>query len=110
MRYLVFVSLIILLASCEVNTFESDKRQIMAKDQLRSKLRGALHFSITGFREDTLHNWRDSLVTNPIRYTLDIILTDSSGTRHGKKGIVIFTPSGNAILHTEITDRPLTDK
>jgi hypothetical protein len=109
MRYLPLL-LLMLLASCDTHSFERDKRQIIAKDEIGKQMRGFRNYSITGFSEDTLQKWTDSVIIHPIRYTLDFVYNDSIGTTHGKKALVIFTPSGNAILRTEILDRPLTGK
>ncbi len=109
MRYLP-VFLLLFLAACEAHNFDRDKRQIIAKDQLRSQLRGNRSISITNFQEDTLANWPGITVAHPIRYSLDFVFKDSTGELQGKKAVVIFTPEGNDVLATEITDRPLTDK
>ena len=109
MKYLLSLFLLS-LAACETHSFERDNRQIIAKDEIRRQLRGFRGYSITNFKEDTLQSWTDSVVIHPIRYTLDFVYNDSIGNPQYKNAIVIFTPEGNAILRSEIKDRPLTGK
>ncbi|MCW3113768.1 MAG: hypothetical protein JWR18_2164 [Segetibacter sp.] len=100
MRYLFL--LLVILVSCENRSFESDKRQLIAKDQIRRKLHGAHSFDITAFKQDTLQSYSDTTLKYPLRYTLDFVYTDSSGQVQNKKGIVLFTPDGKSVLKTQI--------
>lgn len=76
----------------------------MAKDEIRTKIHRTRSFDITAFKEDTLQTWPDSDFKHPIRYTLDFIYNDSANILQRKRGIVIFTPDGNSIINSEITD------
>ncbi len=89
--------------SCENHRFDRDKRQIIAKNEISTKLRKTRSFDIISFKEDTL-SWPDSAFKRPIRYTLDIVYNDSASVLQKKKGIVIFTPDGNSIINSQITD------
>jgi hypothetical protein len=91
--------------SCENHRYDSDKRQIMAKDEIRGKLRRASGFDIVHFNEDTVKNTGDSNFTTQIRYTMDFIYTDSNKVPQQKKAEVFFTPDGKTIIDTKITDR-----
>ncbi|HUS02979.1 MAG TPA: hypothetical protein VMY77_14675 [Chitinophagaceae bacterium] len=102
MRYLFFGVLLFAFFSCENPRFDKDKRQIIAKDEIRSKLSRARSFDITGFREDTLSTFPDSAFKNPIRYTLDFVYNDSANVLQKKKGVVIFTPDGNSVISSGI--------
>ena len=102
------IFLLLLLAACEARNFDSDKRQIIAKDWATRQLRRNRSFSITSFREDTLQVWPDTMISHPIRYTINFVYNDSSGSVQNKKAEVVFTPEGNDILKAEIMDRPLT--
>jgi len=104
------IFLLIVLAACEPRNFDRDKRQIIAKDFARQQLHGAPGFDVTGFREDTLKAWPDSMIIHPIRYTLDIVFNDSLGNRQNKTAEVIFTPGGNDILRKELLERSVTDQ
>jgi hypothetical protein len=101
MKYLPLVFLLV-LAACDTHSFERDKRQIIAKDEIRRQLRGFHGYSITNFREDTLQTWTDSVIIHPIRYTLNFVYNDSTGNPQNSKAVIIFTPEGNAILRSEI--------
>jgi outer membrane lipoprotein-sorting protein len=103
MRYLLLL-LLVILVSCESHSFESDKRQIIAKDQIREKLHKARNFDITGFKQDTLQTYTDTTIKRPLRYALDFVYTDSLGVVQKKKGVVIFTPDGNSVLNAQIID------
>ena len=92
--------------SCEKPRFEKDKRQLSAKDEIRSKRHRARSCDITGFKEDTLSNFPDTTFKRPIRYTLDFVYKDSNNVLQKKKGIVIFTPDGNSIISTIIDSIP----
>lgn len=106
LRYLIFLFFAATLVSCENQAFDRDKRQIEAKDAIHRKLPPrALSFDITAFKEDTLAFWPDTLFKRPIRYLLDVVYKDSTGTVQAKKAIVIFTPDGRSIMTSEIIDR-----
>ncbi|GEO09328.1 hypothetical protein [Segetibacter aerophilus] len=103
MRHLLLILLVILLG-CENHSYESDKRQLIAKDEIRRKLRRARSFDITGFKEDTLKNSADTTFKNPLQYSLDFQYTDSAGTVQKKKGIVLFTPDGQSVINSRIVE------
>ena len=102
MKYSLFIFLLFIFFSCENPRFDKDKRQLIAKDEIRNKLHRARSFDITGFKEDTLSNFPDTTFKRPIRYTLDFVYKDSNNVLQKKKGIVIFTPDGNSIISTII--------
>jgi hypothetical protein len=77
----------------------------MAKDEIRSELKKVRDFDVTGFSEDTVNNFPDSNFKKVIRYSLDIQYTDSNKNFQEKKGIVFFTPEGNAIIRTQIVEK-----
>jgi hypothetical protein len=104
MRYLFFCFFLIAFYSCENPRFDKDKRQIIAKEEIRSKLHRAPSFDITGFKEDTLSNYPDSTFKNPIRYTLDFHYKDSANLLQRKRGVVLFTANGNSIITSNIID------
>lgn len=100
MRYTILL-LVVLLASCDYGSFDKDKRQIMAKDYIRSQLPSHSHdFDITAFREDTLNDSPDSNFKRPIAYTLNYSYTDSTGVLQTKTATVLFTPNGHSIIST----------
>ena len=101
---LIFI-LLLSASSCENHSFDSDKRQIMAKDEIRSQLRKVRNFDVTGFSEDTLNNYADSNFKKVIRYTLDIVYTDSNKAQQEKKGVVLFTLDGNSIISAKIEEK-----
>ena len=103
MRYLLFL-LLVILVSCENHSFDNDQRQLIAKDQVRRKLRKARSFDITAFKQDTLETYTDTLIKHPLRYSLDFTYTDSLGQVQKKKGVVLFTPDGKSVLNTQILD------
>ena len=94
---------IAMLNSCETKSFESDKRQIIAKDEIRNKISRGADFDVVSFREDTLHSSPDTNFIKPIQYTLDIVYKDSNRLVQ-KKGLVIFTPTSNQVISSTITD------
>ena len=106
MKYSLLVFLLFIFFSCENPRFDKDKRQLIAKDEIRNKLQRARSFDITGFKEDTLSNFPDTTFKRPIRYTLNFVYKDSNNLLQKKKGIVIFTPDGNSIISTIIDSIP----
>jgi hypothetical protein len=94
-----------LFFACENHRFDSDKRQIMAKDVIRDQLRKAHSYDVTAFHEDTVAVANDSNFKKEIQYTLDIEYLDSNKVFQKKKGIVMFTPDGKSIINSKITDR-----
>ncbi|MEJ7684675.1 MAG: hypothetical protein WKG06_43875 [Segetibacter sp.] len=87
MKYIYLFLLTIIIFSCENNSFDSDKRQLITKNEIREKLKNIQSFDITNFKEDTLHEWADSTFKNPIRYTLSITYKDSTGTMQNKEAL-----------------------
>lgn len=100
---LTFLSLVFF--SCENHRFDSDKRQIMAKDEILRKLIKTHSFDVTGFNEDTVNVQGDPDFKKQIQYTLDIIFVDSNKVLQKKKGVVMFTPDGTTIVNSKITDQ-----
>src|SRR5438046_5816586 len=97
-----FCFLVLAFFSCENPRFDKDKRQLIAKDEIRNKLTRARSFDIIGFKEDTLSAYPDSLFKRPIRYTLDFVYEDSNKVLQRKRGIVIFTPDGRSVISSSI--------
>lgn len=98
--------LVILFCSCETNRFDSDKRQIIAKDAIRRKVHGnRSSFTVTGFKEDTLLTYTDTLIKKPIQYTLYFTLKDSTNQVLPKTGIAVFTNKGNSLISAQIIDQ-----
>ena len=91
--------------ACENHRFDSDKRQIISKDEIQSKLAKAHSFDVTGFNEDTVEVENEPDFKKQIRYTLYISFVDSNNVFQKKKGIVMFTPDGKTIINSEITDQ-----
>jgi hypothetical protein len=77
----------------------------MAKDAIQYKLYKARAFDVTGFKEDTVEVQNASNFKKQIRYSLDIEYLDSNKILQKKKGIVMFTPDGQSIINSKITDR-----
>lgn len=104
-----YATLVLLAASafisCESHNFDGDKRQIMAKDEIRHKLHNVRDFDVTGFYEDTLQNPVDSNFKKMIRYSLDVTYKDSNQVTQEKKAIVLFTPDGQSIIRSEIVEK-----
>jgi hypothetical protein len=93
------------LFSCESHSFDSDKRQIIAKDEIRSKLHNIRGYDITRFAEDTINDPPDTNFQKVIRYSLDIQYTDSNKVIQQKKAFVYFAPGGTAIIRSEIVEK-----
>lgn len=105
MKYLVPILFLLAVSACETPRFDPDRRQIVAKDEVRSKLKKAQGYDITDFKEDTVKNWPDSTIRNPILYTLDFTYKDSTGVQQNKRGEVLFTPDGKSVLSVKISDK-----
>lgn len=95
----------VMFFSCENHRFDSDKRQIISKDEIENKVGKVHSFDVTGFNEDTVHVENDPDFKKQIRYTLDISFVDSNNVPQKKKGIVMFTPDGQTIINSKITDQ-----
>lgn len=104
MKYIFLFLPAIIILSCENHSFDSDKRQLMAKDEIRGKLMGVQSFDITDFKEDTLKDWKDSSYKNPIRYSLNIVYKDSTGSLQNKEAFVVFTPDGQSVVTSQISN------
>ncbi len=104
MRSVFLAFFVLSLCACESQNFESDKRQILAKDVIREKIPRTRSFTISSFQEDTLKDWPDSNIKHPLQYTLNFSYKDSTGALQQRKGIVVFAPSGNAILNSQIVN------
>jgi uncharacterized membrane protein YheB (UPF0754 family) len=104
MKYIILFLFTGIIFSCENHSFDSDKRQLTAKNEIREKLGNIQSFDITDFKEDTLNQWPDSTFKNPIRYSLDVVYKDSTGASQNKKGIVVFTPDGKSVISSEISN------
>ena len=104
MKFIFLFLFTILVFSCENNSFDSDKRQLIAKNVVREKLKNIQAFDITAFKEDTLHDWPDAEFKNPIRYTLDITYKDSTDALQNKEAFVVFTPDGKSVISSQINN------
>ncbi len=100
-----FILLSPAIYSCETHKFDSDKRQIIAKDEIRRQLHKAREFDITGFKEDTVEVSDNPDFKKEIRYHLDFEYIDSNNVLQKKNGDVFFTPDGASIINSKITDR-----
>lgn len=98
------VLFVLVIFACENHRFDADRRQIMAKDEIENKLHKVSGFDVSSFREDTIKVENDSNFKKLIRYTLDIQFIDSNKVLQKKKGIVMFTPNGQSIINSKITD------
>ncbi len=94
-----------MLFSCQNAGFESDERQIIAKDVIRQQIRGIRSFDVVDFKQDTVANWPDTTIKHPVSYTLDFVSNDSMGALKSKRGVVVFAPIGNTVLSSTIQDR-----
>lgn len=102
---LLFVFLLPIFFSCETHNYDRDKRQIMAKDEIRSKLHKIRDYNITAFREDTVDANDDAGLKKEIRYRIDFQYTDSNNVLQKKTGDVFFTPEGSSIIYSTISDK-----
>ena len=103
MRYVIFL-LTIVLCSCESHQFDSDHRQVLAKNEIRKQVKNKRSFDVTDFKEDTLQSYTDRSFQHPIRYTLHFNYKDSTGATVLKRGEVLFTPDGKSIIHSQIIE------
>lgn len=107
MRYSYYLLLLFLLTRCDSGSFDKDKRQIRAKNVLRSSLpTHSQGFDVLSFTEDTLASWKDSSFQHPLQYSIDYVYTDSTGTVQRRKGQVIFTPDGHSVISSQINPKP----
>lgn len=105
MRYILFPVFLLILFGCDSGSFDKDKRQIMAKDALRSSLPARSRgFDIIDFKEDTLPAWKD--LEHPIRYSMNYVYTDSGGVVQQRHGSVIFAPDGRSVITTQTVSNP----
>ena len=105
MRYTYILILLIIFSSCDSGSFDKDKRQIMAKDVLRSSLPPrSTNFDVSSFIEDTLPSWKE--FEHPLQYRINYTYTDSSGALQQRKGVVIFTPDGHSVISSQSTTNP----
>ena len=75
-------------------------------DAIRSQLKGNHNsFTVTGFKEDTLLTYSDTLVKKPLQYTLYFTQQDSSGQVQSHTGVALFTNHGNSLISAEIIDQ-----
>jgi hypothetical protein len=101
---IIFALVLFLFVSCENHRYDSDNRQITAKDLIRYKTGRVKGFDIISFKEDTLKNWPDTAFKNPLRYTLDFHYNDSTGALQNRRGEVVFTPDGRSVINVQITN------
>ena len=90
---------------CETHRFDSDNRQIMAKDEILHQLHKVKGYDITGFKEDTVQAINIPGLKKEIKYTLEFEYIDSNKVLQKKTGDVFFTPDGLSIINSTITDR-----
>ena len=92
-----------LFCRCENSSWNQDKRQMAAKDEIMARLPGTpKDFDITGFGEDTVSEGRWYGRSGVIQYHLDFSYKDSSGTIQQRTGRVLFTPDGKSVLEVVI--------
>lgn len=104
MKYTILFLFIITIFSCENNSFDKDKRQLIAKREIREKLPGVQSFDITSFHEDTLHDNTETTFKDPIRYSLNVVYKDSTGAVQNKEAFVLFTPDGKSVISAKINN------
>jgi|GEM_PF-841019 len=102
---LLLLFMIPIFFACESANFDSDKRQIMAKDEIRSKLHKIHGYDVTAFSEDTIEGAANDDFKKLIRYRLSIQFIDSNNALQKKTGDVFFTPDGKSIIRSTISDR-----
>ena len=99
----VFVMVMPLIWGCDTQGVNSDRRQIMAKDEIRAQLHKPPGYNITGFKEDTIEAINVPGLKKEIRYTLDFEYIDSNKVLQKKIGTVFFTPDGLSIINSKIS-------
>jgi hypothetical protein len=104
-RYVLFILPLTISFACENHNFDSDSRQIVAKNEIKRKLRRITNFDVTSFAQDTVKNIADSSFKTQIRYTMGISYNDSNKVFQQKKGVVMFTLDGTSVISTEIYDQ-----
>ena len=104
MKHIMLLFSVIFVFSCENNSFDKDKRQLIAKREIREKLPDIQSFDLKSFKEDTLHNWKDSLFKDPIRYSFDVEYTDPAGIVQNKQAFVLFTSDGKSVITSQINN------
>ena len=100
-----FVMALPFFLGCETHRFDSDNRQIMAKDEILRQLHKVNGYDITGFKEDTVQAINIPGLKKEIRYTLEFEYIDSNKVLQKKTGDVFFTPDGLSIINSTITNR-----
>lgn len=105
MKYWSLLIPVFVFVSCENQAFDSDKRQIIAKNEISKMVPRNRSLTITRFQEDTLMSWQNAAFQRPIRYVMDFKYTDSTGAEKSKQGIIIFSQKGNAVIDHKILDR-----
>jgi len=103
MRYLILL-LLLVAGSCESHSFDSDKRQLIAKDEIRRLVSRGRSFDITAFNQDTIGADGDSIAKFYLRYNLQFQYIDSVGNLQKKKGVVLFTPDGLSVINSQIVE------
>ncbi|GAC1384390.1 MAG: hypothetical protein NVSMB45_12380 [Ginsengibacter sp.] len=104
MKLILLIFLLTFFASCTNHAFDADMRQIAAKDEIASKIKRARGFNVLGFAQDTVKNYPDSMLGNPIQYTLNVVYKDSNNVEQNKTGRVLFTKDGNSIIRSIISN------
>ena len=104
MKLLYYIIFSFFLCSCANHSFDSDIRQIAAKDEIAAKLQRARAFNVLAFKQDTLNNYPDSSYKKPIQYALDIVYKDSNNVEQKRRGMVLFTHDGSSIIKSVIID------
>lgn len=104
MKHLFLFLLPIIIISCETNSFDSDKRQLIAKHEIREKLKNIQSFDVTDFGEDTVKEPKDFSFKNLVRYRLNVVYKDSAGAIQSKKAFVLFTPDGKSVISSQINN------
>jgi hypothetical protein len=105
MKYLFVPLFVMVLFACHSAGFESDERQIIAKDVIRKQINQNHSFDVVGFKQDTVFNWPDTTINHPVSYTLDFVYADSATSLKSKRGVVVFAPNGHTVLSSVIQDR-----
>ena len=104
-KKLSFLLLLFLLISCENHRFDSDMRQIEAKNLIMHELHRPKSFDVTGFSQDTIPVEGNENFKKEIRYLLDIEYLDSNNVFQKKQAIVLFTPDGRSVISSNISGR-----